>query len=118
MTITSEISTVSYLATRPTSLRPRSTSITCSARSFGSASSSSASRWSSSSVAPRRRGAGRGGAGPLPSPPPAPQRAIDLERIDGERHGQPLTDHNLKDIAGADVLDALANGLLESALGE
>ena len=37
MTITSEISTEPYCATRPTSLRPRSTSITCSAHSLGSA---------------------------------------------------------------------------------
>ena len=41
--------------TRPTSLRPRSTSMTCSARSFSSASISSASAWSSSSLAPRGR---------------------------------------------------------------
>ena len=42
-------------ATRPTSLRPRSISIRCSARSFGSASSSLSSAASSSAVAPRRR---------------------------------------------------------------
>ena len=42
-------------ATRPTSLRPRSISITCSARSFGSASSSAASASSSSGVLPRGR---------------------------------------------------------------
>ena len=42
-------------ATRPTSLRPRSSSIRCSARSFGSASSSASSAWSSSYVVPRRR---------------------------------------------------------------
>ena len=48
-------STVPYSQTRPRSLRPRSTSITCSARSFSSASSSCARRWSSSAVAPRGR---------------------------------------------------------------
>lgn len=41
--------------TRPTSFLPRSTSMMCSARSFGSARSSSARDRSSSSVAPRRR---------------------------------------------------------------
>src|SRR3982750_2511308 len=44
-----------YTQTRPRSLRPRSTSITCSARSFSSASSSSAIALSSSTVAPRGR---------------------------------------------------------------
>src|SRR5438105_4985622 len=44
--------------TRPTSLRPRSTSIVCSARSFGSARSSCSRRRSSSCVAPRRRAQG------------------------------------------------------------
>ena len=39
--------------TRPRSFRPRSTSITCSARSFGSRSRSSARRRSSSSLSPR-----------------------------------------------------------------
>ena len=41
--------------TRPTSLRPRSSSIRCSARSFGSANNSASSATSSSWVAPRRR---------------------------------------------------------------
>ncbi len=44
-----------YSQTRPTSLRPRSTSITCSARSFSLRFSSSASRMSSSSLRPRGR---------------------------------------------------------------
>ena len=39
----------------PTSLRPRSTSMTCSARSFSSASSSASSRASASGVRPRGR---------------------------------------------------------------
>ena len=47
--------TLPYSATRPMSLRPRSTSITCSARSFSLAFSSSASRRSSSTLAPRGR---------------------------------------------------------------
>src|SRR3989449_8234502 len=41
------------VATRPTSFRPRSTSMTCSARSLGSASSVSAIVWSWDSVTPR-----------------------------------------------------------------
>src|SRR5437763_1817036 len=45
--------------TRPTSLRPRSTSMTCSARSFGSATSSSAIWRSRASVAPPGRGPAR-----------------------------------------------------------
>ena len=46
--------------TRPTSFLPRSTSMMCSARSFGSASSSSASAWSSSSRRAAPPGAGDG----------------------------------------------------------
>ena len=44
-----------YSQTRPRSLRPRSTSITCSARSFSSASSSAAIMRSLSGSAPRGR---------------------------------------------------------------
>ena len=51
----STTSTVPGAQTRPRSLRPRSTSIRCSARSFGSASRSAASAASSSGVAPRHR---------------------------------------------------------------
>mmetsp|Transcript_10236 Transcript_10236/g.35613 ORF Transcript_10236/g.35613 Transcript_10236/m.35613 type:complete len:321 (+) Transcript_10236:328-1290(+) len=47
--------TLPISATRPTSLRPRSTSMTCSARSFSSARSSDSSAASSSSVLPRGR---------------------------------------------------------------
>ena len=50
--------TLPYSQTRPTSFRPRSTSMTCSARSFSFRFSSSASRRSSSSVAAARPGAG------------------------------------------------------------
>ena len=56
-----------HALTLPTSLRPRSTSITCSARSFSSARRSSSSARSSSLVAPRARvpasGLRRGGGG-------------------------------------------------------
>src|SRR5580704_593680 len=45
--------TVPILATRPTSLRPRSSSMRCSARSFGSARSSAASASSSVGLFPR-----------------------------------------------------------------
>src|SRR4030095_13016251 len=48
--------TVPGLATRPRSFRPRSTSITCSARSFGSRWSCSAGVASSCGGAPRWRG--------------------------------------------------------------
>ena len=48
-------STLPYSHTRPRSLRPRSTSITCSARSFSSASRSCAIAWSSSASPPRGR---------------------------------------------------------------
>ncbi len=49
------VSTLPYSATRPTSLRPRSTSMTCSARSLSLASSSASRRWSSSGARPRGR---------------------------------------------------------------
>ena len=55
MVANSGTSTVPGWQTRPRSLRPRSTSITCSARSFGSASSSAASAASASGVPPRGR---------------------------------------------------------------
>ncbi len=56
-----------YSATRPTSLRPRSTSIRCSASSFSSASSSSASPRSSSGVRPRGRVPAMGRTVTMPS---------------------------------------------------
>src|SRR6266568_3655965 len=49
----SDTSTEPIWETRPTSLRPRSTSITCSARSLGSPCISAASRSSSASFLPR-----------------------------------------------------------------
>ena len=55
ITIESVTLTVPVLAIRPTSLRARSISITCSAISLGSASSSVAKRASSSGLSPRER---------------------------------------------------------------
>ncbi len=55
MDMKSTTSTEPGSQTRPRSLRPRSTSMRCSARSLGSASSSSARAWSSCGVAPRQR---------------------------------------------------------------
>ena len=43
-----------------------------------------------------------------------PQRAVELERRHVEVDLQPLADHDLKDVAGADVLDALADRLLRT----
>ena len=55
MTIRSVTPTVPIFATRPTSLRPRSSNIRCSASSLGSDSRSAASASSSSRLAPRGR---------------------------------------------------------------
>ena len=60
MVMMSLSSTEPISETRPISFRPRSMSMTCSARSFGSASSPSASSVSSSSVVPRGRVPARG----------------------------------------------------------
>ena len=60
MNISRSTFTEPYSLTRPTSLRPRSTSITCSARSFSSCSISSASSWSVCSSLPRGRVPGNG----------------------------------------------------------
>ena len=128
-----------YSQTRPTSLRPRSTSITCSARSFSLRFSSSASRTSSSSVRPRRPRAGNR----MRLDPRAldahqhlrrradhrdaahadeihvrrrvhvPQRAVDGERIGVDLGLEPLRQHHLIDVAGGDVLLRRAHLLLE-----
>ena len=116
--------------TRPRSLRPRSTSITCSARSFSLRFSSSASRRSSSSfVAARARAGDRMR---LDAPPfdahqhlrrrpddrqaahadeihvgrrvHVPQRAVDRERIGRDVRLEALRQHRLVDVAGGDVL--------------
>jgi len=55
ITMSSFVFTVPHSATRPTSFRPRSTSITCSAISLGSDRSSASRRRSSSGSAPRGR---------------------------------------------------------------
>ena len=122
--------TVPISATRPTSLRPRSSSIRCSARSFGSASSSASSALSSCGVAPRgrvpamradRHGAvarldqdfrARSGDGEVAEVEkeqirrrvdPA-QRAVERERRQRERRLEALRQHHLEDVAGGDVL--------------
>ena len=118
------------LLTRPTSLRPRSSSIRCSARSLGSASSSASSALSSSGVAPRRPRAGQRADGDLAVAHAhqdlgagahqreaaeveieqerrgvgAAQRAIERERRQRERHREALRQHHLEDVAGGDVL--------------
>ena len=118
-------------ATRPTSLRPRSISIRCSARSFGSASSSAASRSSSAAVSPRGRVPAIGRTSTRPSAEPDErlgrragdarlgelevehvrrrvdhaQRAIDVERTRARRRlGEALRQHDLERVAGEDVL--------------
>ena len=117
-------------ATRPTSLRPRSSSIRCSARSFGSPSSSASSAWSSSCVAPRRRVPASGRIVTMPSRRRTrisglepdhreaaeieeeqerrridpPQRAVQRERRQRERHREALARHDLEGVAGGDVL--------------
>ena len=122
--------TVPISATRPTSLRPRSSSIRCSARSLGSASSASASAWSSASVAPRGARAGDGADGHLAVAHAhqdlragadegeaaevemeqerrgvgAAQRAVERERRQRERRREALREHHLEDVAGDDVL--------------
>ncbi len=110
----------------------------------GSASSSSASRRSSSSLRAARRVPASGRtvtrpsttrtmiSGELPTSVTLrraqieheragihhPQRAIDLERVGLDFQFQPLADHDLKDVAGPDVFDALFDGLLEFGLAE
>ena len=109
---------------------PRSTSITCSARSFSLRFSSSASRRSSSSFAPRGRVPAIGwvstrrpstrtsisGDDPTIASPPMPdeihvrrrvdvaQRAVDRERIRGDVGLEALRQHRLVDVARGDVL--------------
>ena len=117
------------LPTRPTSLRPRSSSIRCSARSLGSASSSASSALSSSGVAPRGRVPASGRMVTSPSRTRtsisglepdqretaeieieqerrrigAAERAVERERRQRERHREALRQHHLEDVAGGDV---------------
>ena len=119
-----------YSQTRPRSLRPRSTSMTCSARSFSLRFSSSASRRSSSSLraarpragdrvrldAPafdahehlRRRADDRQAAHPdeihVRRRVDVAQRAVDGERIGRDVRLEPLRQHRLVDVAGGDPL--------------
>ena len=131
--------TLPYSDTRPTSLRPRSTSITCSARSFSLRLSSSASRTSSSSFRPRGRVPAIGcvstrrpstrtsisGDDPTIERPPTRRKvhvrrrihvakgAVDRERIGGERRLESLRQHDLIDVAGGNVFLGRAHHLLE-----
>ena len=134
MTNWSVTSTVPMSATRPTSLRPRSSSIRCSARSLGSLSRASAERLVLGVGRPARRRAGDRADGHLAVAHAhqnfgaradereaaevemeqerrrveAPQRAIERERRQRERRGEALRQHDLEDVAGADVLLRLA----------
>ena len=122
--------TVPVSATRPTSLRPRSSSIRCSARSLGSTISSSASFLSSSAVFPRGRVPAMGRIVTLPSRRRTrisgleptigetwkvqeikerrriqpPQGAVKRERRQREGTAETLARHDLENIAGANVV--------------
>ena len=135
--------TVPILATRPTSLRPRSSSIRCSARSFGSASSSASSAASS----PGRRAA-RPRAGDRPDDDLAvahphqdlrardddleaaeievaeigrgvdpPQRPVEREGRQVEPAREALRQHDLEGVAGGDVFLRLRDHRLVLGLG-
>ena len=127
-----------YSATRPTSLRPRSTSMMCSARSLGSASSSSARARSSASSPPRRRVPASGrivtipsstrtrisGELPIRAKSPIgqveqeragidhPQHPVDVERLGRRLDLEPLAGNDLEDVAGLDVFLAVADDRL------
>ena len=116
--------TVPARHTRERSLRPRSTSITCSARSFSDPSSRSASPSPGASRAGDRvqrgppalrlderlgRGADQREAVQLEQEQvrrrvDAPQRAVELERRRRRRPLCPLREHDLEGVAGPDVL--------------
>ena len=134
--ITSESLTELYSATRPTSLRARSTSMTCSARSFGSARSSSSRRLSSSGVWPRGRVPASGrlvispfstrtmisGLEPSSVHVARPQEEherrrvddaqgpVDVHRVGPGLDAQPLRQDDLEDVARPDVLLARLDG--------
>ena len=135
----STTSTLPGAQTRPRSLRPRSTSIRCSARSLGSASSSSASAWSSCGVAPRCRVPAMGwtiarpsstltsasGLEPTTSKPSkrkrymygdgvgGPQHPVDVQRARRARGLEALRGHDLEGLAGPDALLDVLDGVLE-----
>src|SRR5262245_11473517 len=118
--------TVPISETRPTSLRPRSRSMRCSARSFGSASNSSSSALSSCAAAPRAgdrthghlvaargdknfRARTRDGEAAeieiieIGRRIGAAERAIERKRRQREGCFETLRQHRLKNIAGHDV---------------
>ena len=123
-------STVPISATRPTSLRPRSSSIRCSARSLGSASSRLGQRLVLGVGRRRAARAGDRADGHLAVAHAhedlgaraderevaeieveeerrgigAAQRAIERERRQRERRREALRQHDLEDVAGGDVL--------------
>ena len=133
-------STLPYSQTRPRSLRPRSTSIMCSARSFSSASSSASRRASSAASAPRGRVPAIGrvvtvAAGDRDQRLGArsgdlevaeveevhvrarvdrAQTAVDRERVDLDRRRPALRGHDLEGVAGVDVLDDPRDDRLEA----
>ena len=116
--------TVPALQTRERSLRPRSTSITCSARSFSDESSRSTSPSVGSVVPaigqrlarPFSQATSRSGEEPTSAIPSsssrnrygrridAPERPVDVERRGRGRPLGPLRRHALEDVAGDDVL--------------
>ena len=142
MTNFSVTSTLPILATRPTSLRPRSSSIRCSARSFSSARRSAASScvFDSIPAAPPRAGDGPDrylafarahqnfGArtddlevteievAEEGRRIDAAQRAIQREGWEGEGRSETLRQHDLKDVAGADIILRSYRPFRESAL--
>ena len=144
ITMSSETCTLPISLTRPTSFRPRSTSMMCSARSLGSARSSFSSALSSSSVAPRRRVPAMGRRSILPfleahhhlgrsadhgrvaaaqeihvgRRVDEPERPVDLEGLRRDLPLEPLGRHDLEDVAGLDVLLGLEDRLFVLRLGE
>ena len=138
----STTSTLPGSQTRPRSLRPRSTSIRCSARSLGSASSSSASALSSCGGRAARPGAGDGvdhrpaaldldqrlGAGAddvegavvaleaeqvhVRAGVGGPQHPVDVQRARRARRLEALGGHDLERLAGADALLDVLDGVL------
>src|SRR5216117_2354055 len=124
-------------ATRPTSLRPRSTSITCSARSFGSFFICRSMARSCASVVPRGRALldavaldahqdlrrrahdrrlAQAQEEEVRRRVDRPQRAVDGERIGLQPAIEPAREHDLVRVAGGDVLLGPAHGIAESLL--
>ena len=140
-------STVPGTQTRPRSLRARSTSMTCSARSFGSASRLLGQPHVLLLRRPARAGAGRRvddgraardgderlrrGADDVERPLPAgeaqqvhvrrrvgrPQHPVEVERLDVGLQLEPLGQHHLERVAGPDVLPDPLDALLRRRRG-